>query len=79
MKDKLFDVDARYKLWQTHYTDPSACPVRDVLNHIASKWTTLILVALATGPLRFGAINRALPDISKRMLSSRCASLSATA
>ena len=69
MKDKLSEVDARYKRWQTRSTDPSGCPVRDVLNHIASKWTTLILVALATGPLRFGAINRALPDISKRMLT----------
>jgi DNA-binding HxlR family transcriptional regulator len=45
------------------------CPVRDVLDHIAAKWTTLILIALDEQPLRFGALRRALPDISKRMLT----------
>ncbi|GHH53473.1 MULTISPECIES: winged helix-turn-helix transcriptional regulator [Gammaproteobacteria] len=45
------------------------CPVRDVLDHLAAKWTTLILVALGERPLRFGELHRALPDISKRMLT----------
>ncbi|HBK45210.1 MAG TPA: transcriptional regulator [Xanthomonadaceae bacterium] len=45
------------------------CPVRDVLDHVAAKWTTLILIALGEGPLRFGQLHRALPDISKRMLT----------
>jgi len=45
------------------------CPVRDVLDHLAAKWTTLILIALGEGPLRFGQLHRALPDISKRMLT----------
>lgn len=45
------------------------CPVRDVLDRVAAKWTTLLLLALSTGPLRFGELNRALPDISKRMLT----------
>lgn len=45
------------------------CPVRDVLDHVAAKWTTLILIALGDGPLRFGELRRALPDISKRMLT----------
>lgn len=45
------------------------CPVRDVLDHVAAKWTTLILIALEPRPLRFGELRRALPDISKRMLT----------
>lgn len=49
--------------------DLSACPVRNLLDHIAAKWTTLILLELADGPRRFNAIGRALPDISKRMLA----------
>ncbi len=49
--------------------DVNDCPVRDVLDHVAAKWTTLILAALGTGPLRFGELHRALPDISKRMLT----------
>lgn len=47
----------------------SNCPVRDVLDRVAAKWTTLILVALGKGPRRFGELRRMLPDISKRMLS----------
>jgi DNA-binding HxlR family transcriptional regulator len=45
------------------------CPVRDVLDRVGDKWTTLMLIALTTGPMRFGALNRAIPDISKRMLT----------
>lgn len=49
--------------------DIANCPVRHVLDHVAAKWTTLILAELAPGPRRFNALNRALPDISKRMLT----------
>lgn len=45
------------------------CPVRDVLDQIASKWSTLIVLTLADGPLRFGALRRLLPSISQRMLT----------
>ncbi|WP_073970370.1 winged helix-turn-helix transcriptional regulator [Serratia ficaria] len=45
------------------------CPVRDVLDRIGDKWSTLILVTLANGPHRFSAAQRAIPDISKRMLT----------
>lgn len=45
------------------------CPVRDVLDRIADKWSTLILRTLASGPHRFSAVQRAVPDISKRMLT----------
>lgn len=45
------------------------CPVRDVLDRIGDKWSTLILGTLANNPHRFSAIQRAVPDISKRMLT----------
>jgi len=45
------------------------CPVRDVLDRIGDKWTTLIVMILAEGGQRFGALRRAVPDISQRMLS----------
>lgn len=48
--------------------DPQ-CPVRDILDRIGDKWSTLILVTLANGPHRFSAVQRAIPDISKRMLT----------
>ncbi len=52
--------------WGLH---PERCPVRNVLSHLGDKWTTLILIALAAEPRRFSALQRAVPDISKRMLT----------
>lgn len=49
--------------------DPAMCPVRDVLDHLGSKWTTLILQMLEERPQRFSELHRAVPDISKRMLT----------
>ncbi len=45
------------------------CPVRDLLNHIGGKWSTLLLQALAERPCRFGELRRMVPDISQRMLT----------
>lgn len=45
------------------------CPVRDVLDRIGDKWSSLMVGILAAGPHRFSAIQRAIPDISKRMLT----------
>lgn len=45
------------------------CPVRTVLDQISGKWSTLIVVTLAERAHRFGALRRALPDISQRMLT----------
>lgn len=45
------------------------CPVRDVLDRIGDKWSMLLLITLSEGPLRFGRLRRALPDISQRMLT----------
>lgn len=46
-----------------------ACPVRDVLDRLGDKWSVLLLVTLAHKPARFNALARAVPDISRRMLS----------
>jgi DNA-binding HxlR family transcriptional regulator len=45
------------------------CPVRDVLDHIGDKWATLLVIALAEAPRRFGELRRMVPDISQRMLT----------
>ncbi|KFI28702.1 transcriptional regulator [Haematobacter massiliensis] len=45
------------------------CPVRDVLDRLGDRWSTLILQQLAKGPLRFSELLRAIDDVSKRMLS----------
>ena len=59
----------RLAYWREQGFDFHNCPVRQVLDHIGAKWTTLILQELSNGPCRFNAIGRALPDISKRMLT----------
>jgi DNA-binding HxlR family transcriptional regulator len=45
------------------------CPVRDVLDRIGDKWSTLLMVTLAQRPQRFNALARSVPDISRRMLT----------
>jgi DNA-binding HxlR family transcriptional regulator len=60
---------ARFETWQGMGFDPDRCPVRDVLDRMGDKWTLLILIALSAKPRRFSEIHRAVPDISKRMLT----------
>ena len=58
-----------FDAWQDGGFDAAACPVRNVLDRIGDKWTLLALVALAARPRRFSELHRAIPDISKRMLT----------
>lgn len=59
----------RLEAWTAARFDADRCPVRSVLDRIGDKWSTLILIVLAAGPQRFSAVGRAVPDISKRMLT----------
>jgi DNA-binding HxlR family transcriptional regulator len=65
----------RFSAWQELGFDAERCPVRNVLDFIGDKWSTLILMSLAGGPRRFNEIIRAVPDISKRMLTQTLRSL----
>lgn len=47
----------------------AACPVRDVLDRVGDKWSALIMRELQPAPKRFGALRRAVEDISQRMLT----------
>ncbi|OYU70796.1 MAG: transcriptional regulator [Alphaproteobacteria bacterium PA2] len=53
----------------TSLQDGANCPIRNVLAMVSGKWQTLILLALADGPLRFSAIKRAIGDITQRVLT----------
>ncbi|MFK0115118.1 winged helix-turn-helix transcriptional regulator [Streptomyces sp. NPDC090994] len=46
-----------------------ACPVTEVLDHVAGKWSIGILVAAALGPIRFTELERGIEGISRRMLT----------
>jgi DNA-binding HxlR family transcriptional regulator len=56
-------------VWRTLASSADDCPVRDVLDRLGGKWTVLILIALAERAQRFSELRRALPDVSKRMLT----------
>ncbi|MFF4489990.1 winged helix-turn-helix transcriptional regulator [Streptomyces sp. NPDC001544] len=46
-----------------------ACPLTEVLDRVAGKWSIGILVAAAHGPVRFTELERAITGISRRMLT----------
>ncbi|XTI71691.1 winged helix-turn-helix transcriptional regulator [Acidithiobacillus sp. AC3] len=50
----------------------SSCPMDSLLRLLMGPWTTYILWTLRNhGPLRFGALQRAVGKISARMLTER--------
>jgi Predicted transcriptional regulators len=52
------------------FDSPESCPVRLVVDRIGRKWSILILLLLnENGVMRFNAIEKAIGDISQRMLS----------
>ena len=62
-------LGSMFDAWRDAGFDAAACPVRNVLDRVGDKWTMLALVALASRPRRFSELHRAIPDISKRMLT----------
>ncbi|WP_375570078.1 helix-turn-helix domain-containing protein [Seohaeicola saemankumensis] len=45
------------------------CPSRRILQHVTSRWGTLVLVALEPGTQRFSTLRRRIGGISERMLA----------
>ncbi|HTJ32617.1 MAG TPA: helix-turn-helix domain-containing protein [Dactylosporangium sp.] len=48
---------------------PPACSVEDVIDRVGSKWSVSILLVASDGPVRFSGLERAIPGISRRMLT----------
>ena len=50
--------------------DTANCPVRQVLDRIGDKWSTLVLLLLGSGGIhRFNQLSVAIGDISQKMLT----------
>ncbi len=45
------------------------CPSRAILQHVTSRWGTLVLIALSDGTLRFSQVRRRVEGVSERMLA----------
>ena len=56
---------------QLQRSDPmaAACPSREVLKHVTSRWGVLVLIALEGGTRRFSALRRMIGGVSERMLA----------
>ncbi|SFW91685.1 DNA-binding transcriptional regulator, HxlR family [Amycolatopsis australiensis] len=76
----------RYTPSVTHYVESSGlpadvysakCPTREVLDHIAGKWTVLIVDALAERTLRYTELRRRIEGISQKMLTQTLRQLEA--
>ena len=46
-----------------------ACPSREVLKHVTSRWGVLVLIVLETRMHRFAELRRAIGGVSERMLA----------
>src|SRR5580698_10174327 len=62
LKARLEKARAEHGAWAN-------CPVRDVVDVISGRWSSLLMTALAEHPCRFGELRRLVPDISQRMLT----------
>jgi DNA-binding HxlR family transcriptional regulator len=51
------------------YLLSDACPSREVLKHVTSRWGVLVLIVLITGTHRFSALRRKIRGVSERMLA----------
>lgn len=47
----------------------AACPSREILKHVTSRWGVLVLLALEGGTRRFSELRRAIGGVSERMLA----------
>lgn len=58
--------------------DTANCPVRQVLDRIGDKWSTLVILLLGdSAVMRFTAISNAIGDISQKMLTATLRNLEA--
>ena len=47
----------------------SECPSREILEHLTSKWSVLVLRCLSTGVHRFSEIRKKIEGVSEKMLA----------
>lgn len=47
----------------------AACPSREILKHVTSRWGVLVLIVLEKRTLRFSELRRTIGGVSERMLA----------
>lgn len=71
------DAQALFDHWKAGNVLATNCPSRPILQHLTSRWGTLVMIALATGPHRFAELRRKVAGVSERMLSQTLKDLEA--
>jgi DNA-binding HxlR family transcriptional regulator len=51
------------------------CPTNQLLDRISDKWVSLIVAALAAGPMRYSDLGRKIAGVSPKMLTQTLRSL----
>ena len=59
-------------------TFDSRCASRSIMDQVTTRWGTLIIAALITGPHRFSALHQRVGGISQKMLSQNLKALGRT-
>lgn len=71
------DAQALISGWQAGNVLAPDCPSRPILQHLTSRWGSLVMVALAVKPHRFSQLRRHIGGISERMLAQTLQELEA--
>src|SRR3954465_724606 len=56
-------------------TFDSRCPSRSIADQVTTRWGTLVIAALVTGPHRFSELHQRVGGISQKMLSQNLKAL----
>ncbi|KEI45767.1 winged helix-turn-helix transcriptional regulator [Saccharopolyspora rectivirgula] len=54
---------------RVHRVDEHACRLSEVVERVSGKWSIGVLLAASRGPIRYTELERAVPGISRRMLT----------
>lgn len=75
-KDELLIAPVNDKATTGHVDHAIICPkFEHAFTILGKRWNGLIIRTLVDGPMRFSAIEEAIPALSARMLSERCREL----
>lgn len=53
------------------HPDPRTCPITNTMKKIGGKWKLIIIYYLAKDPHRFSELQRAIPEITTKMLTQQ--------
>lgn len=59
----------RRRAAEVYLAELAECPGHQVLALLGGRWTTLVVEALADGPVRHGALERRLAGITRKVLA----------